>query len=136
MDGDNRASEDSTTTEGGRSARFVVLRHAVHDDTHFDLMIQMGEALATWKFRDRPERTTPVPVTCHRIADHRLVYLDYEGPISKDRGHVSRHDAGDCIFDWAGETALNVHFRGQLLQGSFRLEQPSPQGWFLRRLGG
>ena len=32
-----------------------------------------------------------------RLANHRLEYLDYEGPVSGDRGNVVRILAGECF---------------------------------------
>jgi hypothetical protein len=30
------------------------------------------------------------PIIAERLADHRIEYLDYEGPVSRDRGSVHR----------------------------------------------
>ena len=75
--------------------RFVVLRHVMPDSsprgTHFDLMFEMGESLATWACEQLPP---PSPVAACRLSDHRLAYLTYEGPISGGRGSVERVDSG------------------------------------------
>ena len=34
---------------------------------------------------------------CRSLADHRLAYLDYEGPISGGRGTVARWDCGTYV---------------------------------------
>jgi len=39
-----------------------------------------------------PPITAPTPIV--RTPDHRAMYLDYEGPISGNRGTVRRVDAG------------------------------------------
>ena len=72
-------------------ARFVLLEH-VWNGVHWDLMLEHGEVLRTWAIdspvvagRDLPARA---------LADHRRLYLDYEGEISGDRGHVRRIDTG------------------------------------------
>jgi hypothetical protein len=36
-------------------------------------------------------------IPARRIQDHRRVYLDYEGPVSSDRGEVVRIDRGPYI---------------------------------------
>lgn len=75
--------------------RFVVLRHEGVEEPHFDLLFetQGGGALMTWRSPVWPiERNTAVVM----LEPHRNVYLEYEGPISGDRGVVHRVAAGLC----------------------------------------
>ena len=76
--------------------RFVVLRHQMPPEStrplHWDLMLEEGDHLITWALSaapaiDRPLKALP-------LTDHRLEYLEYEGPLSGNRGVVSRHDWG------------------------------------------
>jgi hypothetical protein len=62
---------------------------------HFDLMFEMGAALATWRSTDWPVQS---PAIVDRLPDHRRDYLDYEGPVSDDRGQVARVISG--TFRW------------------------------------
>jgi hypothetical protein len=55
-------------------------------------MLEMPTALATWSMTTLPLAGQSIEV--QQLADHRLAYLDYEGPISRDRGVVRRHAAG------------------------------------------
>ena len=74
--------------------RFVVLRHEGVPEPHFDLMFETapGSLLATWRAAEWPLRNgTPL----ERLPDHRRAYLDYEGPVSQNRGHVKRVAAGN-----------------------------------------
>ena len=61
-------------------------------------------------------------------ADHRPLYLDYEGPVAGGRGTVSRWDAG--TFDWVedGPGRVVVELRGARLAGRFALTAGS-DGW-------
>ena len=73
--------------------RYVILRHEGVPEPHFDLMFEIAEGskLATWRSPSWP------PVTSQRIeklVDHRREYLTYEGPISNDRGRVTRVESG------------------------------------------
>ncbi|QDT01795.1 hypothetical protein K227x_01630 [Rubripirellula lacrimiformis] len=76
--------------------RFVVLLHRVgtelqrteHD--HWDWMFQHGDVLRTWATSPGFDLSKDVQSNCQRIADHRLQYLDYQGPIRNDRGDVSQ----------------------------------------------
>lgn len=72
----------------GAGRRFVVSEHTVRPgDVHWDLMVEDGPALVTFQLAGRP--ATGDVVRGRRIADHRLAYLEYEGPVSNDRGAVA-----------------------------------------------
>jgi hypothetical protein len=77
--------------------RFVVLRHEFPPGharpAHWDLMFERGGALRTWSIDGEPSSAGPIEAS--RLPDHRLAYLEYEGPVSGDRGAVRRFDAGE-----------------------------------------
>ena len=72
------------------ATRFVVLEHD-HPTLHWDLMLEFGAVLRTWRLTAPPSNGT---MLAEAIADHRLAYLTYEGPVSGGRGAVKRWDAG------------------------------------------
>src|ERR1700685_2718114 len=76
--------------------RFVILRHEgtanYKPGVHWDLMLEYGPALKTWGLEKLPDPQHAVEA--EHLPDHRLAYLEYEGPVSKDRGTVSRFDFG------------------------------------------
>ncbi len=115
--------------------RFVVLHH-VHpmEPAHFDLMIEDGDELATWRVESAPESASrDQSIACVRVADHRIAYLDYEGPISNDRGHVTRHDSGACVVSDLDSSSIRIRFDGTRLVGDWLLESDdgSPDQWRL-----
>lgn len=61
-------------------------------DVHFDLMIEDGAVLVTFQLDGPP--AAGAPARGRRSFDHRARYLDYEGPISGDRGAVKIWDRG------------------------------------------
>jgi len=74
--------------------RFVVLHHTGIDLPHFDLMLELspGSELSTWRLPHWP----PIPGDNFIVlSNHRREYLEYEGPISGDRGEVKRVARGD-----------------------------------------
>lgn len=82
--------------------RFVVLCHRLPDGTeHFDWMIEQD---ASYSPDDRTLitfRTAVLPCRAdtfeaERIADHRALYLHYEGAIKGGRGWVSRVAGGSA----------------------------------------
>lgn len=114
------------------TVRFVVLAHDEPDGgRHFDLMIEQGGALATWRCPVEPGRARFSPLAIQRLPDHRLHYLTYEGPISGNRGSVSRHDEGTCIVLQQDEGNWVVDWRGRLLTGRFALRRTGggDQSW-------
>ena len=76
--------------------RFVVLRHELPPDSprgsHYDLMLEAGGVLQTWACEKLPRLGQTV--AAERLPDHRLAYLDYEGPVS-GRGDVTRVLSGE-----------------------------------------
>jgi hypothetical protein len=125
-------------------SRFALLEHDTRTaggvppaerGVHWDLLVEIpGQALVpTWRLAADP-LTTPGPIPALRIKDHRRLYLEYEGPVSGDRGWLRRVDAG------AGDSAivtgntLTVRLTGQRLHGWFEIaQQPDGQTVFRRR---
>jgi hypothetical protein len=103
--------------------RFVILLHETppgySHPTHWDLMFEQGTALRTWALAAEP--SGGVTIDAERLPDHRREYLDYEGPISGDRGQVTRWDTG--TFQLVRDTAQEfvALLTGERLSGRVRL---------------
>jgi hypothetical protein len=100
--------------------RFAILQHD-HLFLHWDLLLEDGGSCRTWRLLAEP--VAGLTVSADRIADHRLVYLDYEGPVSGDRGTVARFDAG--TFAWIADEGANieVELAGSRLAGRCTIRQ-------------
>lgn len=74
--------------------RYVILRHEGIPDPHFDLMFETspGSVLATWRSPVWP--LVEIHTELVALPDHRRDYLDYEGPLSNNRGSVHRVATG------------------------------------------
>ncbi len=109
--------------------RFAVLRHDAPDGQHFDLLFEFGPALRTWALPRPPDAITPL--TCDALPDHRLAYLDYEGPVSGDRGTVTSWDRGTFSVVHEDASQLVVDLFGQKLTGRATLDRLSetPDRW-------
>jgi hypothetical protein len=116
--------------------RFVLLYHdcppSFGKPSHWDLMLERDGALMTWSLAELPAswRTPPghssIELEAARLPDHRLAYLDYEGPVSGDRGHVKRIDRGEYeILDQSPEW-LRVRLAGSVADGEVRLPIAPP----------
>ncbi|MEN6457618.1 MAG: DNA polymerase ligase N-terminal domain-containing protein [Thermoguttaceae bacterium] len=95
--------------------RYVILRHETAQGVHFDFMLEAEGALKTWSFAETPRQG--VAVECHSLPDHRLAYLDYEGPISGGRGSVTCWDRGVYTVERRNEAEWNVTLAGDRLRG-------------------
>src|SRR5579871_6790018 len=105
--------------------RFVLLEHD-HPFLHWDLMLEAGGALRTWRLTVPPRPGGEMGAEA--IGDHRLAYLDYEGPVSGNRGQVKRWDGG--TFEWLEQDTarITVRLAGQRLLGVLLLEATAA-GW-------
>lgn len=121
---------------GSDVRRFVLLRHEGFGGAHWDLMLEAGERLATWRLPGRANPGDDGVVPAERIGDHRRDYLDYEGPVRGDRGHVRQSDMGTCRVLAESAEAWSVEFFGARLRGRYQLSPNSPgsSSWSLRRL--
>jgi hypothetical protein len=116
--------------------RYVILHHKLADGEHWDLMLERGQVLATWQLSTPPVDPAARPVQANRIGDHRKEYLDYEGPVSGDRGEVVRFDAGEYRAIECQPDRWVVELNGTVLKGPFLLTPDPdrrPDGWTLER---
>ena len=90
-------------TEGATSRRTVQLLHELADgSSHVDWMIARDSAaeepLISFRIQRRIDELRPGQhLPAQRIADHRPVYLEHEGPIPGDRGSVRRLARGVIV---------------------------------------
>lgn len=116
--------------------QYVILRHD-HPELHWDLMLEEGDVLKTWRLPQPPEidqasDETSLDLTAEALPDHRLVYLEYEGPVSGDRGEVSRWDRGTFTLLERSEDQLVALLTGEELAGRLTLKkQDSENEWSL-----
>lgn len=106
-----------------RRSRYTIARHAFSAGVHYDLFLENGESLRTWRLSAPPETGE---VTAEPIGDHRTVYLDFEGPVSEDRGDVAVHSRGHYRLNGAlltlhgGPSEGVYEFRGEKLLDACR----------------
>ena len=117
-------------------ARFVLHRHIGYGGAHFDLMIEAEAALATWQFGQDLSRGSWPSLPCRRLGDHRKAYLDYEGPVSQDRGQVQRVDSGTADVVDRDDLRWRIRLEGTALAGLFELRREDPDGleWTIHRV--
>ena len=106
--------------------RFAVLEHD-HPALHWDFLLEHEGVLLTWRLSAPPEDGATVGAV--PSFDHRLAYLDYEGPVGGGRGSVKRWDGG--TFDWVAREAdrVVVRLEGSRLRGVLRLGRGQGGAW-------
>jgi hypothetical protein len=90
-------------------------------------MLETDGVLRTWRLRQPP--TPGQIIGAEALADHRLFYLDHEGPVSGGRGNVTRCDTG--VFEWEMDSPHRVAARltGDKFHGRVLLVASEGSGW-------
>lgn len=116
--------------------RFAILRHQTPLDNsrplHWDFFLEDGATLLTWALAEPP--AAGQSIAAQALPNHRTAYLDYEGPVSGNRGTVTRWDAG--LFQWRrrSDGEIAVRLDGRILRGEAtltRVQDGSPEWRFL-----
>jgi len=109
--------------------RFTVLEHD-HPVRHWDLLLEQEGVLLSWRLSAPPAPDSVVDAA--PTFDHRLRYLDYEGPVSGGRGRVTRWDGG--TFEWTERSPdrAEVRLAGGRLRGLLSLERRAGAAWAVR----
>jgi hypothetical protein len=105
--------------------RFVILEHD-HPHLHWDLMLEAAGSLRTWRLAAPPSAAAVQAIPSF---NHRLAYLDYEGPVSGGRGRVVQWDSG--CYEGRVEAAgcVEVRLDGRRLRGVLRVAAGQGGGW-------
>ena len=95
-------------------------------------MLEHGESLLTWQLLERLDGPQSLPLPARRINDHRKAYLDYEGPVSGNRGMVQSIDRGAATIIELSDSVCRFRLDGSLLSGEFSLDRGAGSDWTLR----
>jgi hypothetical protein len=110
--------------------------HSENRASHFDLMLEKNGLLTTFELFQLPIPGERFPV--RRLPEHRIDYLDYEGPISGDRGHVTQWTAGHYLTAIESENKWILELYSPRLSARIVLLRPTsdniaePKTWHLR----
>ena len=107
--------------------QFVILRHD-HPQLHWDLMLEEEGVLKTWRLNEPPaidpaSEDSSIDLVAEALPDHRLVYLDYEGPVSGDRGEVLQWDRGTYSLLERSDDSIVALLTGEELAGRVTLKK-------------
>lgn len=113
---------------------FVLLEHTTPQGKHWDLLIEQPgrERLRSWRLAANPVDASG-EILAERMADHRPIYLEFEGDIGGGRGVVRRVDRGPA--EWLSDEPRRVRLslRGEQLVGTFEAPAGESFSGILRR---
>jgi hypothetical protein len=106
--------------------RFAILHHTGYGPAHYDLLLERSPRSPLVAFR------LPVWPITHRtritpLKDHRREYLEYEGPVSGDRGQVRRVAEGTCAHTAVDERQTRMALSTSAGNTTFVLELVGPR---------
>jgi len=96
-----------------------VIHHHITVDNHYDLMVERGNTLITWQIPENifNQFKSGSEIEAEKIQDHRKKYLEYQGPVSCDRGRVQIFDSGEYSdIIWNNEE-IKINILGNRIQG-------------------
>lgn len=103
--------------------RFSIAKHEMPANSsrhsHFDLFLESQGTLMTWELSSL--LTSQNKQVVRRLANHRLLYLDFQGPLSNDRGTVKLIDSGSLEWVTLESERLIARINGQALAGLLTL---------------
>lgn len=103
--------------------RFALLEHVRGGSIHWDLLVEADPVgsgpLLSWAIDAEPSPGHDLPA--RPLPDHRRAYLNYEGPISGNRGTVRRVASGTCriVASEPGRVAIMFDRDEAIIQRSF-----------------
>jgi len=113
--------------------RFVIQEHTTEAGSHYDVMLEAGQALATWRLETLPgDLAAGEAAAAEALPDHRRAYLSYEGEISGGRGRVRIADRGEYRLHARDEDRWAFDLAGELATGRFELTRLAGPHWELR----
>ncbi len=112
---------------------FVIQEHTRPEGVHWDLMLQLGDVLRTWRLSVPPEQIQNEPIPAEKIADHPLRFLSYEGPVQNNTASVKIADRGSFKLLEQTEKEISFETAGQILKGKFQLQLQQNNLWLLSR---
>ena len=120
---------------GKKLNKFVIHKHTRQGQVHWDLMLEAGDVLETYRISLPPARLVQLfgePAIAVKIGDHPHKFLTYEGPVNQGKGQVTMADRGEYEMLDKGPALKKLCFEGAILKGNFTLAQTSGDQWQLK----
>lgn len=102
---------------------FVIHKHTREGQTHWDLMLEWGDKLKTWRLDNPPEKLATEKTKATAIFDHDKKFLTYQGLVNNGKGTVEIVDEGTCTIESKTENEMKINFEGKILRGNYHFAQ-------------
>ena len=109
--------------------QFVIQQHSRGEDIHWDLMLEQNGSLRTFRLDTPPGELLTRPARAVKIADHRLKFLTYQGPVNKGTGNVRIVESGTYIASNTSDERIELNIDGSILKGNFTLTHVENDRW-------
>ena len=116
-----------------KRSQFVIQEHSRQNEpVHWDLMLEAGGVLRTYRLDLPPEKLGEQVCTAGQIDDHPLRFLTYQGSVNRGLGNVRIADSGTYSVIEESTESLLICFEGKLLSGEFSLTRQKGDYWEFR----
>ena len=113
-----------------KSARkFIIQKHSKADEVHWDLMLEAGAVLKTYRLGLPPEKLLQKKTTAAKIFDHPLKFLSYEGSVNQGLGSVVIVEVGTYHIVSERRDRCVLQLEGKVLKGKFTLTYIKGNRW-------
>ncbi len=112
--------------------RFVIHRHSrQQQQVHWDLMLEVGDALRTYRVNVPPQQWASATAEAVRIFDHPLRFLSYQGIVNDGFGRIQRVEQGTYEPLSESDRQLRLQLQGGTLKATITLDHISGDRWLL-----
>ena len=116
-----------------QTKRFVIHKHIRCGDIHWDLMLETGGVLQTYRLAMPPEEILKQSCRAEKISDHDLRFLTYQGSVNNGEGQVEITEQGTYRQAGWSEDRLELSLDGNKLKGSLTLTHTAGNNWELAK---
>ena len=108
--------------------RFAILNHD-WPFLHWDLLLESEGKLLTWRLLREP--AAGATIEAEALPSHRLAYLDYEGPVSGNRGSVTCWDRGELLNLEFSASSCSAIIEGERFCGRVAVSERAASSGFI-----
>ena len=115
--------------------KFVIQKHTKGSNVHWDLMLESGDCLQTWRLDKEPGRIFSESSGAEKIFDHPLKFLIYQGSVNNGKGNVQIADAGTYQITLQTSDKIEMELAGKILKAKFTLRRNKDGKWQFAKVG-
>ncbi|MHC4478682.1 MAG: DNA polymerase ligase N-terminal domain-containing protein [Planctomycetota bacterium] len=109
--------------------KFVIQEHRRGEGRHWDLMLEAGQVLETYRLDMPPAELLTAKATAVRIFDHPPKFLTYEGSVNQGEGSVRIAESGTYQMLTDRPDLRKLRLNGNVLKGTFTLKLIDADTW-------